>query len=143
MGTTHFPFKIKKKRKKNTHLLHSYPSSHLCKIENPPKSYFPLQFTSRNRSHWKERQENSHIKQVFLTVPVPDNPTLLVVTFWMWTLGAVACTLPSFLNQFFWYCRKSLLITRNLCLDCSDTARPPHGNNDYANGVLQGVELGI
>ncbi|KAL2531119.1 Oligopeptide transporter 7 [Abeliophyllum distichum] len=58
-----------------------------------------------------EEEENSQIEQVSLTVPVTDDPTLPVVTFRMWTLGAIACTLLSFLNQFFWYRREPLSIT--------------------------------
>ncbi|KAG6385889.1 hypothetical protein SASPL_154772 [Salvia splendens] len=45
--------------------------------------------------------ENSPVEQVALTVPPTDDPSLPVVTFRMWILGAAACVLLSFLNQFF------------------------------------------
>ncbi|KAL8034730.1 hypothetical protein ABFX02_12G048300 [Erythranthe guttata] len=56
-------------------------------------------------------EENSPVEQVAMTVPPTDDPTLPVVTFRMWTLGAAACVLLSFLNQFFWYRREPLSIT--------------------------------
>ncbi|KAL3653674.1 oligopeptide transporter 6 [Castilleja foliolosa] len=43
------------------------------------------------------------IKQVDLTVPKTDDPTLQVYTFRMWLLGITTCVLLSFVNQFFWY----------------------------------------
>ncbi|XAR57991.1 hypothetical protein NMG60_11026316 [Bertholletia excelsa] len=55
--------------------------------------------------------ENSPIEHVALTVPVTDDPTSPVVTFRMWILGAVACAVLSFLNQFFWYRQEPLSIT--------------------------------
>ncbi|KAM1682578.1 hypothetical protein ACFXTN_030844 [Malus domestica] len=45
--------------------------------------------------------ENSSTEQVALTVPITDDPSLPTVTFWAWTLGALACALLSFLNQSF------------------------------------------
>lgn len=51
------------------------------------------------------------MEQVALTVPASDDPSLPVVTFRMWVLGAAACALLSFLNQFFWYRREPLSIT--------------------------------
>ncbi|KAL0380635.1 UNVERIFIED_CONTAM: Oligopeptide transporter 7 [Sesamum angustifolium] len=59
----------------------------------------------------EEEEENSPVEQVALTVPPTDDPTLPVVTFRMWTLGAAACVMLSFLNQFFWYRREPLSIT--------------------------------
>ncbi|CAK9156999.1 unnamed protein product [Ilex paraguariensis] len=58
-----------------------------------------------------QKDENSPIEQVFLTVPVTDDPTLPVLTFRMWTLGILACLLLSFVNQFYWYRRQPLSIT--------------------------------
>ncbi|XP_019182413.1 PREDICTED: oligopeptide transporter 7-like isoform X1 [Ipomoea nil] len=55
--------------------------------------------------------ENSPVEQVALTVPVTDDPTLQAVTFRTWVLGALACFLLSFLNQFFWYRREPLTIS--------------------------------
>ncbi|XP_047973091.1 oligopeptide transporter 7-like [Salvia hispanica] len=55
--------------------------------------------------------ENSPVEQVALTVPPTDDPSLPVVTFRMWILGAAACVLLSFLNQFFWYRREPLSIS--------------------------------
>lgn len=43
------------------------------------------------------------IKQVDITVPKTDDPTMPVLTFRMWVLGIAACVILSFVNQFFWY----------------------------------------
>ncbi|KAF8379767.1 hypothetical protein HHK36_029216 [Tetracentron sinense] len=51
------------------------------------------------------------VKQVALTVPTTDNPTLPVLTFRTWVLGIVSCVVLSFLNQFFWYRKQPLLVT--------------------------------
>ncbi|KAK4430338.1 Oligopeptide transporter 7 [Sesamum alatum] len=59
----------------------------------------------------EEEEENSPVEQVALTVPPTDDPSLPVVTFRMWALGAASCVMLSFLNQFFWYRREPLSIT--------------------------------
>ena len=59
----------------------------------------------------QEQEENSPVKQVALTVPITDDPSLPVLTFRMWVLGALSCVLLSFLNQFFWYRTEPLTIT--------------------------------
>ncbi|KAF9685974.1 hypothetical protein SADUNF_Sadunf03G0110400 [Salix dunnii] len=56
-------------------------------------------------------EENSPVKQVALTVPTTDDPSLPVLTFRMWVLGTLSCVLLSFLNQFFWYRTEPLSIT--------------------------------
>ncbi|KAG8373625.1 hypothetical protein BUALT_Bualt11G0043700 [Buddleja alternifolia] len=61
--------------------------------------------------HEPPAEENSPVEQVALTVPLTDDHSLPVVTFRMWTLGAAACVLLSFLNQFFWYRREPLSIS--------------------------------
>ncbi|XP_050376831.1 oligopeptide transporter 7-like isoform X1 [Argentina anserina] len=58
-----------------------------------------------------EEEENSPVKQVALTVPIGDDPSLPVLTFRMWVLGTLSCVLLSFLNQFFWYRTEPLSIT--------------------------------
>ncbi|XP_004309550.1 PREDICTED: oligopeptide transporter 7 [Fragaria vesca subsp. vesca] len=58
-----------------------------------------------------EEEENSPVKQVALTVPTGDDPSLPVLTFRMWVLGTLSCVLLSFLNQFFWYRTEPLSIT--------------------------------
>ncbi|KAE9459633.1 hypothetical protein C3L33_08463, partial [Rhododendron williamsianum] len=58
-----------------------------------------------------EEEENSPVRQVALTVPTTDDPTLPVLTFRMWVLGVFSCVLLSFLNQFFWYRTEPLTIT--------------------------------
>ncbi|XP_028805920.1 oligopeptide transporter 7-like [Neltuma alba] len=58
-----------------------------------------------------EEEENSPVRQVALTVPTTDDPSLPVLTFRMWVLGTVSCVLLSFLNQFFWYRTEPLTIT--------------------------------
>ncbi|CAK7335803.1 unnamed protein product [Dovyalis caffra] len=58
-----------------------------------------------------QEEENSPVKQVALTVPTTDDPSLPVLTFRMWVLGTLSCVLLSFLNQFFWYRTEPLSIT--------------------------------
>ncbi|XP_022773786.1 oligopeptide transporter 6 [Durio zibethinus] len=55
--------------------------------------------------------EECPVKQVELTVPKTDDPTLPAVTFRMWVLGLGACVVLSFVNQFFWYRKMPLSIT--------------------------------
>ncbi|XVF53341.1 hypothetical protein PTKIN_Ptkin05aG0091800 [Pterospermum kingtungense] len=55
--------------------------------------------------------EECPVKQVDLTVPKTDDPTLPVVTFRMWVLGLASCVILSFVNQFFWYRRSPLTVT--------------------------------
>ncbi|CAL5430074.1 unnamed protein product [Camellia sinensis] len=59
----------------------------------------------------EEEEENSPVKQVAVTVPTTDDPSLPVLTFRMWVLGILSCILLSFLNQFFWYRTEPLTIT--------------------------------
>ncbi|XWS48614.1 hypothetical protein CRYUN_Cryun13aG0091800 [Craigia yunnanensis] len=58
-----------------------------------------------------EEIEECPVKQVELTVPKTDDPTLPAVTFRMWVLGLGACVILSFVNQFFWYRKMPLSIT--------------------------------
>lgn len=51
------------------------------------------------------------IKQVDITVPKTDDPSLPVVTFRMWVLGITSCVVLSFANQFFWYRTQPLTIS--------------------------------
>ncbi|KAL2226923.1 oligopeptide transporter 6 [Sesamum indicum] len=51
------------------------------------------------------------IKQVDVTVPKTDDPTMPVYTFRVWLLGITACMLLSFVNQFFWYRSEPLIIS--------------------------------
>ncbi|KAF8035443.1 hypothetical protein BT93_C1463 [Corymbia citriodora subsp. variegata] len=55
--------------------------------------------------------ESSPVEQVALTVPTGDDPSLPSVTFRTFVLGTLACSLLSFLNQFFWYRREPLSVT--------------------------------
>ncbi|KAK9075241.1 hypothetical protein SSX86_003562 [Deinandra increscens subsp. villosa] len=50
------------------------------------------------------------IKEVDLTVPKTDDPTVPVLTFRMWVLGITTCVLLSFVNQFYWYRTEPLSI---------------------------------
>jgi OPT family oligopeptide transporter len=61
----------------------------------------------------EEMNENEvcPIKQVELTVPKTDDPTLAILTFRMWVLGILSCVVLSFVNQFFWYRTQPLTIT--------------------------------
>lgn len=58
-----------------------------------------------------EEDEEFPVKQVELTVPKTDDPTMPVLTFRMWVLGLCSCVLLSFVNQFFWYRAQPLSIT--------------------------------
>ncbi|KAI3842288.1 hypothetical protein MKW98_026078 [Papaver atlanticum] len=60
---------------------------------------------------YKDVEENSSVKQVALTVPVTDDPSIPVLTFRMWFLGILSCVLLSFLNQFFNYRKEPLSIS--------------------------------
>lgn len=51
------------------------------------------------------------VKQVDLTVPKTDDPSIPCVTFRMWVLGVLSCVILSFVNQFFWYRTQPLMIT--------------------------------
>ncbi|KAL8532078.1 hypothetical protein ACS0TY_008623 [Phlomoides rotata] len=79
-------------------------------IESEDEISAPLIHNAQNASS-SEQVENSPVEQVALTVPPIDDTTLPVVTFRMWVLGAAACVLLSFLNQFFWYRREPLSIS--------------------------------
>ncbi|KAL9689362.1 hypothetical protein QQ045_009746 [Rhodiola kirilowii] len=59
----------------------------------------------------EDEEEQSPVKEVELTVPKTDDPTLPVVTFRMWVLGITACVLLSFVNQFFWYRKQPLSVS--------------------------------
>lgn len=67
----------------------------------------------RNKSPSEEVDENEEcsVKQVELTVPKTDDPTLPILTFRMWFLGIVSCVLLSFVNQFFWYRTQPLSVS--------------------------------
>ncbi|KAI3904628.1 hypothetical protein MKW98_014808 [Papaver atlanticum] len=60
---------------------------------------------------YDQEEENSPVKQVALTVPTTDDPSLPTLTFRMWVLGTLSCVLLSFLNQFFWYRKEPLTIS--------------------------------
>ncbi|KAI3850738.1 hypothetical protein MKW98_030798 [Papaver atlanticum] len=59
----------------------------------------------------EEVEENSSVKQVALTVPVTDDPTIPALTFRMWVLGTLSCVALSFLNQFFYYRKEPLSVS--------------------------------
>ncbi|KAI3891831.1 hypothetical protein MKW92_052718 [Papaver armeniacum] len=56
-------------------------------------------------------EENSSVKQVALTVPTTDDPTIPVLTFRMWVLGTLSCVALAFLNQFFYYRKEPLSVS--------------------------------
>lgn len=59
----------------------------------------------------EELADECPIKQVELTVPKTDDPTMPIMTFRMWVLGVISCVLLSFVNQFFWYRRQPLSVS--------------------------------
>ncbi|KAL5567719.1 hypothetical protein UlMin_024294 [Ulmus minor] len=63
------------------------------------------------RTDYPDENEVCPVKQVDLTVPKTDDPTMPVLTFRMWVLGLAACIILSFVNQFFWYRTQPLIIT--------------------------------
>ncbi|CAM8930566.1 unnamed protein product [Rhodiola kirilowii] len=58
-----------------------------------------------------EQEEACVVKQVDITVPKTDDPTMPVLTFRMWVLGVASCVLLSFVNQFFWYRKQPLTVS--------------------------------
>ncbi|KAI3898190.1 hypothetical protein MKX03_020374 [Papaver bracteatum] len=59
----------------------------------------------------EEVEENSSVKQVALTVPTTDDPTIPALTFRMWVLGTLSCVALAFLNQFFYYRKEPLSVS--------------------------------
>ncbi|CAN0892858.1 Oligopeptide transporter 7, partial [Linum grandiflorum] len=78
---------------------------------NIPSSSSSASTSIESEESSEEESENSPVKQVAMTVPTTDDPTLPVLTFRMWVLGTLSCVLLSFLNQFFWYRTEPLTIT--------------------------------
>lgn len=70
----------------------------------------PESITTTDDNH-EESSDESVVKQVDLTVPKTDDPTMPVLTFRMWVLGLASCVLLSFVNQFFWYRTQPLIIS--------------------------------
>ncbi|KDP42149.1 hypothetical protein JCGZ_03016 [Jatropha curcas] len=56
-------------------------------------------------------EEQCPVKQVELTVPKTDDPTLPVLTFRMWVLGLASCIILSVVNQFFWYRSQPMFVS--------------------------------
>ncbi|KAJ9148132.1 hypothetical protein P3X46_030219 [Hevea brasiliensis] len=81
------------------------------KVEDPSSSETIAANSKSEIDQLQETEENSPVKQVALTVPTTDDPSLPVLTFRMWVLGTISCVLLSFLNQFFWYRTEPLSIT--------------------------------
>ncbi|XP_027337129.1 oligopeptide transporter 6-like [Abrus precatorius] len=65
----------------------------------------------KSASENENENEECIVKQVELTVPKTDDPTMHILTFRMWVLGIVSCVLLSFVNQFFWYRTQPLFVT--------------------------------
>uniref|UniRef100_A0A251US25 Putative oligopeptide transporter, OPT superfamily n=1 Tax=Helianthus annuus TaxID=4232 RepID=A0A251US25_HELAN len=86
------------------HLTHSHNT-------HPHHPHPPMEQDLRAPLIQHPHNDNSPIKQVALTVPTTDDPSLPVLTFRMWVLGTFSCVLLSFLNQFFWYRTEPLSIT--------------------------------
>ncbi|EXC21402.1 Oligopeptide transporter 6 [Morus notabilis] len=70
----------------------------------------PEIITTTDDNH-EESSDERVVKQVDLTVPKTDDPTMPVLTFRMWVLGLASCVLLSFVNQFFWYRTQPLIIS--------------------------------
>lgn len=62
-------------------------------------------------THQDMKEEECTIKQVDVTVPKTDDPTMPVLTFRMWVLGITCCALLSFVNQFMWYRTNPMIIS--------------------------------
>lgn len=69
------------------------------------------QVNKLNMSKDADDDEECPIKEVEMTVPKTDDPTIPVLTFRMWFLGITSCVLLSFVNQFFWYRTEPLTIS--------------------------------
>ncbi|KAI3836351.1 hypothetical protein MKX03_006862 [Papaver bracteatum] len=59
----------------------------------------------------EEETDHSPVEEVRLVVPETDNPSLPVMTFRVWVLGTLSCTILIFLNTFFTYRRQPLIIS--------------------------------
>ncbi|XP_057453185.1 oligopeptide transporter 6-like [Lotus japonicus] len=70
-----------------------------------------LEIEGSENEHGEEEEEECPVKQVELTVPKTDDPSLDILTFRMWVLGILSCVLLSFVNQFFWYRTEPLTVT--------------------------------
>ncbi|KAI3990425.1 hypothetical protein MKX01_021360 [Papaver californicum] len=71
---------------------------------------------SKEKSHYAEGTEESSdyhspIEEVRLVVPETDDPSLPVMTFRVWFLGTVSCTILIFLNTFFTFRTQPLTIS--------------------------------
>lgn len=55
--------------------------------------------------------EDEPIKEVEVTVPKTDDPSIPVMTFRMWVLGIASCVLLSFVNQFMWYRKNPMTLS--------------------------------
>ncbi|GMH08863.1 hypothetical protein Nepgr_010703 [Nepenthes gracilis] len=73
-----------------------------------------LPSTSKKKQEESQKMEDPDecpIKQVEVTVPKTDDPTLPVVTFRMWVLGLAFCALLSFVNLFMWHRTNPMTMT--------------------------------
>lgn len=66
---------------------------------------------NQNHQEMEAIEEECTIKQVDVTVPKTDDPSMPVLTFRMWVLGIASCVLLSFVNQFMWYRNNPMIIS--------------------------------
>ncbi|KAI3878638.1 hypothetical protein MKW98_027943 [Papaver atlanticum] len=69
--------------------------------------------SSKEKTHYVEEPSDDHspIEEVRLVVPETDDPSLPVMTFRVWFLGTLSCTILIFLNTFFTYRTQPLTIS--------------------------------
>ncbi|KAI3850628.1 hypothetical protein MKX03_006203, partial [Papaver bracteatum] len=59
----------------------------------------------------EEETDHSPVEEVRLVVPETDDPSFPVMTFRVWVLGTLSCTILIFMNTFFTYRRQPLIIS--------------------------------
>ncbi|RZC81585.1 hypothetical protein C5167_044167 [Papaver somniferum] len=69
--------------------------------------------SSKERTHYVQESSDDHspIEEVRLVVPETDDPSIPVMTFRVWFLGTLSCTILIFLNTFFTYRAQPLTIS--------------------------------
>lgn len=76
------------------------------------KAPTPVDVVALEGEHYNDEDDESCVvREVELTVPKTDDPTMPILTFRMWVLGITSCVLLSVVNQFFWYRKQPLSVT--------------------------------
>lgn len=89
-------------------------------------------------------EDDAFVKQVALTVPTTDDPSLFVLTFRMWVLGILSYVRDPLLPEpVSLLPRRATLDLGRLRPDSGGATGSPHGFQDHKPSVLPGQALGI